>query len=190
MKKRTTTLLALSITIFFPAVAQNSDINIPEPQYIGRMLYVSGDEGIPLEQQKASTKAKAGASMFVVGVGKVTGTNEVKGAASPVRVEASEKLQFIIRVPDNNMDPFQLINIFRLEPKIKSNADKSVRVIETSSAATFSGSSAMDINMIEFESRKYGESSILITVASALVPGEYAMTLQGSRDLFNMFGVD
>lgn len=128
--------------------------------------------------------------MYVVGVGKVTGTNEVKGVASPMRINASEKHQFIIRVPDNNMDPFQLINIFRLEQKIKSKADKSVRVIETSSAATFSGSSAMDINMIEFESKKYGESSILITISSTLEPGEYAMTLEGSRDLFSMFGVD
>lgn len=184
------TASVLVITISFLAQAQISEITIQEPQYIGRMLYVSGDVGIPLEQQKASTKAKAGASMYVVGVGKVTGTNEVKGAESPVRIAASDRHQFIIRVPDNNMDPFQLINIFRLEQKIKSKADKSVRIIETSSAATFSGSSAMDINMIEFESRKYGESSILITISSALEPGEYAMTLEGSRDLFNMFGVD
>lgn len=184
------TLSVLVITMSFFAQAQISEISIEEPPYIGRMLYVSGDEGIPLEQQKASTKAKAGASMFVVGVGKITGTNEVKGAASPVRISASDLHQFIIRVPDNNLDPFQLINIFRLEQRIKSNADKSVRIIETSSAATFSGSSAMDINMIEFGSRKYGESSILITISSTLEPGEYAMTLEGSRDLFNMFGVD
>lgn len=185
------TIHLISMVIFSEfAMSQSSVVEIPEPQYIGRIVYVQGEEGIPLEQQKASTKAKAGASMYMVGVGKITGSNEVKGEASPVRVDGSKPIRFIVRVQDNNVDPFLLINFFRLQQKIKSNASKSVRSIETSSAATFSGSSAMDISMIEFESEKYGEYSILITPSQLLEPGEYAITLDGSRDLFNLFGVD
>jgi hypothetical protein len=178
------------LVIPFLAKGQEKQIKLAEPQYTGRIVFVNGDEPVALEQQKSSTKSKAGASVYLTGIGKIKGTNNLKGVASPVRIEKSDKYQFIARVPDNNVDPFQLLNIFKLEQKIKKTEEQSYRFIETASAATFSGSSSMDIGFIEFDAVKYGEHSFLITVSQPLETAEYAMTLEGSRDLFNMFGID
>jgi hypothetical protein len=40
-----------------------------------------------------------------------------------------------------------------------------------------------------FSGRRHGKASYRVVVAH-LEPGEYAMTIEGSRDVFNMFGVD
>jgi len=66
----------------------------------------------------------------------------------------------------------------------------SYRFIETASAEAFSGSGSMDIRFIQFEAKKYGEHSFLITISQPVESAEYAMTLEGSRDLFNMFGIN
>ncbi len=189
---RQTLKFALFLFIFAPAITygQENKLNLPEPPYIGRIVFVNGDSTLPLEQQKASTKSKAGASVYLTGIGKVTGTNNLKGVKSPIRIQKSDQYQFIVRVADNNLDPFQLLNVFKLEQKIKSNEAKSYRFIETLSTATFSGSSSMDIGFVQFEATKYGQHSFLITISQPMETAEYAMTLEGSRDLFNMFGID
>jgi hypothetical protein len=53
----------------------------------------------------------------------------------------------------------------------------------------FTGDS-MAIELLSFTSERYGESSYLLTLNEPLEAGEYAMTLDGSRDVFSMFGVD
>ena len=190
--KKQKLIIALFLFILTPALTygQDEEIRLSEPQYTGKIIFVNGDEGVSLEQQKASSKAKGGASLYLTGIGKVTGTNNLKGVKSPVRIQKSNKYQFIVRVTDNNIDPFQLLNIFKLEQKIKSNTTKSYRFIETTSAATFSGSSSMDIDFIQFDATKYGDYSFLITISQPMEATEYAMTLEGSRELFNMFGID
>jgi len=128
--------------------------------------------------------------MYITGIGKVTGTNNLNGVKSPVRIKKANKYQFTVRVQDNNADPFHLLNFFKLEQMIKKTEAKSYRYIETMSAATFSGSSSMDIRFIQFDAVKYGEHSFLVTITQPLETAEYAMTIEGSRDLFNMFGID
>lgn len=166
--------------------AQDNSITISEPEYIGDIVYVNGNTGIPLEKQKSSAKAKAGASMYIVGAGKVKSTNIVDGIESPTRISKRDSIQLIVRVSDNNIDPFQIINIFKLEQNLK----KGYRFIEVGSAATFKGSSAMEINFLTFEAKKYGTNSYLILFPNKLEPGEYAITLEGSRDVFKLFGID
>jgi hypothetical protein len=173
----------LMIISFLTASGQ---ITIPEPEYTGNIIYIDNGQAKPLEKQKASGKAKAGVSLYIVGVGKVKGTNNVTGVRSPIRTIQRDSLSFIVRVTDNSVDPFQLINIFKLE----QNSNKNIRFIEVSNTGTFSGASVGDIAFIPFEAKKYGEKSYLIRIQKQLVPGEYAITIEGSRDLFNMFGVD
>ncbi len=187
MKKFPQPLFLLILLSVAPAAfGQTDDIKIPEPEYVGNIVYINGGKAIPLEKQKASTKAKAGTSLYLTGIGKVKGSNVVSGLKSPVRIKRQEELQFIVRNTDNDVDPFQVINIFKLEQHQK----KDFRFIQTSSSATFSGSSAMEIDFIPFVASKYGEDSYLISIQNNLDPGEYAITMDGSRDLFNMFGVD
>ena len=165
-------------------VGQN--LIIPEPEYTGNIVFVNGEQGKPLEKQKSSIKAKAGASVYLTGIGKVKASSVVTGVRSPIRVGQRDSLKFIVKVADNSVDPFQLVNIFKLD----QNPNKNTRFIEVSSAGTFSGASANDIDFIPFEAKKYGEKSYLIQLQKQLVPGEYAITIEGSRELFNMFGVD
>jgi hypothetical protein len=77
-----------------------------------------------------------------------------------------------------------VVNLFRLGKDIK----KERRTIVTGTV-NFNQSTAADIDFIPFQASKYGQSSYLLQVYE-LPPGEYAITLDGSRDVFNMFGVD
>jgi hypothetical protein len=176
-------LLLLALTLPTLAIAQ---LDIAEPEYTGNVVYIDNGKARPLEKQKVVTKAKAGASVYIVGVGKVKASNVVNGSRSPVRVIGRDSISLIIRVADNSVDPFQVVSIFQLE----QNANKNNRSIEVSSAGTFTGTTHNDISLIPFEAKKYGEKSYLITLLNVLAPGEYALTIEGSRDLFNMFGVD
>jgi hypothetical protein len=182
MKTNLVTLFLLVICI--TTKAQNDPI--PEPEYAGNIVLVDGTKTKPLEKQKVSLKAKAGATMYVVGVGKVKASNIVTGARSPIRTQQRDSLTFIVRVQDNSTDPFNLINIFQLN----SNTNKNQRSIEVASAGTFSGSSSNDIDLIPFVAKKYGEKSYILTIQRILIPGEYAITVEGSRDVFNLFGVE
>jgi len=164
----------------------SAQVAIPEPEYTGNVVYIDNGLAKPLEKQKAAAKAKAGASMYIVGIGKVKARNVVTGMRSPVRTSQRDSLSFIVRVTDNGVDPFQMINIFKLE----QDPNKNNRSIEVSNAGTFSGVSANEIAFLSFDAKKYGEKSYLIRIQKPLIPGEYAITIEGSRDLFNMFGVD
>ena len=179
--------VATGLLIFFsPFISFGQEALIAEPEYTGNVLIVIDGKGQALEKQKASSKAKAGASMYIVGLGKIKGSNVVTGMRSPIRILQHDNIELIVRVADNSVDPFQLINIFKLE----QNSNKNNRSIEVSSVASFSGAKSNDIEFIPFEAKKYGEKSYLVKLQKQLMPGEYAVTIEGSRNLFNMFGVE
>ena len=90
----------------------------------------------------------------------------------------------MFNVNQHDRDPAEVINFFRLE----EDAKKERRTIVTGTV-NFNQSTAADIDFIPFQASKYGQSSYLVQV-SDLPPGEYAITLDGSRDVFNMFGID
>lgn len=160
-------------------------ITISEPEFTGSMIYVNDTigYGIPLEKQACSMKTKAGASLYITGVGKVTVTSVVKGNKSSVRIAKRNNVQFIIKVKDNTIDPSTLINVFKLTEK------KNSRMVELASSSTFQADKTMDINFLSFDGKKYGESSYLISIAN-IEQGEYAITLPERRDLFYMFGIE
>lgn len=171
-------MLAVSLVCAsFFAYGKDSTVSLPEPEYVGNISYVDDSEGLTLEKQRASTKVRSG--MFTI-----KGSNIVKGAISPVRIGSGGAVRFIVRAATNDVDPVQVINIFQMT----SNTKKKYRQLEVSKAGTFAGS-GMNIDFIPFTSKKYGKTSYLITLDN-LAAGEYAMTLDGSRDMFNLFGVD
>jgi hypothetical protein len=90
-----------------------------------------------------------------------------------------------VRHETNAVNPTQVINVL----KLASNERRETRFVETGSTGAFS-SQTMDIDYLPFGSERYGESSYLITLRDRLESGEYAITLDGSRDVFNLFGVD
>jgi hypothetical protein len=165
----------------------NAQIKVTEPEFSGTIVFVNDSvgAGVKLEQQAASMGTKASGSSYVpiVGVfsGKSTVKNYVKGASSPVQIDKKVKIQFIVKVADNSVDPVSVINIFRLNP------EKDTRTIEVGSAKFASGAKT-DIKFLPFDATKYGQNSYLITLEN-LEAGEYAMTLASRRDMFHMFGV-
>ena len=157
--------------------AATAETDLPEPEYVGDIVAVEGDTITPLEKQRTSTRARAGAL-------RARSANEIAGKASPVRL-AAQPLRFIVRHETNTINPTQVINVFRMSV----NERRDVRFIETGSVGAFTARS-MDIEFLPFSSVRYGTSSYLITLDGELDPGEYAITLDGSRDVFNLFGVD
>ncbi len=149
-----------------------------EPEYVGNIVLLENNSALPLEKQRASNHARSG---FL----KAKSSNIVQGAQSGVRASSRSGLQFIVRHSSNDVDPAQIVNVF----KLTSDAKRDYRYIETGSRGMFTGNS-MKIDFIPFNSKRYGESSYVLTIAQPLEPGEYAMTLDGSRDVFNLFGID
>jgi hypothetical protein len=177
----TSVLLACSAALGFMLVTANTAFaaqEIPEPEYVGNILMIQDNSGIPLEKQRASNHARSG---FL----KAKSSNIVQGAQSSVRAATGENLTFIVRHSTNDVDPVQVVNIFKLTSDIK----RDYRYIETGSRGMFTGDS-MKIEFLPFSSKRYGKFSYQLTISQPLSPGEYAMTLDGTRDVFSLFGVD
>lgn len=183
--KKTLSIISLCFIIL---IAFGQTIKITEPEFSGVILMVQNDStGVPLEKQKSYVATKG---MSFAGIGKGSVVNLVNGTTSPVRTKSKTKLTFIVKVKDNSIDPTQIINLFKLE----KNSDNRYVVVQKSKAQGWVGASAgattMDINFLSFTAKKYGTSSYIITVDPSIEPGEYAMTIEGSRFMFNLFGVD
>jgi len=181
--KKIALIIFLSLTI---GSAFSQEIKITEPEFIGNILFVNDTigVGVKLEQQVCSLSSKSNAASYVPFVGLAAGKSKtmsvVNGSSSPVKIEKKEKIQFIVKVANNSVDPSTIINIFKL------TSEKDKRTLELASAKVIGGSKAGDIQFIPFQGKKYGESSYLIEISS-LEQGEYAMTLAERRDLFHMF---
>ena len=179
--------LVYFITISNSIKAQN--INIIEPEFIGKIIFVNDSVGNGqfLEFQTSSTQSKVNAALFIPFVnffaGKVKILSVFNGCCSPMIINKSKNLMFIVKVKDNSIDPETIIKIF----KLKSNTKKNNRTIEISSASTTEAKTG-NINYINFKSKKYGETSYLIEVDS-LENGEYAIINSSNKDVYNLFAV-
>src|SRR5690606_32093646 len=149
-------LLAGFAAALFAGVAV-AETDLPEPEYVGDIVAGEADVATPLEKQRTSTRARAGAL-------RARSANEIAGKASPVRL-STQPLRFIVRHETNTINPTQVINVFRMAV----NERRDVRLIETGSAGAFTARS-MDIEFLPFRSERYGTSSYLITLDGELEP--------------------
>lgn len=179
-------LLALSLALTGAARAQK----IAEPDFVGEVVHVKADgTAQKLEKQRVVTKTKAGASMYLVGMGKVKTKMNIEGGTSPVRVPAGTQLRFVVRAVDNQSDPLSIISIFAFKASAKA------RKAEMSSLGTFGGATSNKLDYVTFEAVKYGENSYLITVPS-VAPGEYGITVTNPNNqdekstIVSCFGAD
>ncbi|MDO4756224.1 MAG: hypothetical protein Q4A54_07770, partial [Parabacteroides sp.] len=125
---------------------------INEPQFIGEVLLVkSNSTAIPLEKMSATIKTKAGASVYLTGIGSIKSRIHVNGAQSKVRCsQADGPIVLIVRAANNENDPNSFIRVFNFEQK--SNE----RRAEMSKVNTFAGSSDNNFSYIEYNAEKYG----------------------------------
>lgn len=167
-------------------VVKNSpyNINIPEPEYVGTILLVNEQGNVlnTLETGKAALRTNANAGVFIVGIGSIKSRNFVKGKSSPVRVNKG-KILLVARVMNSHINPNEIFDVFKLN---QGRKDRSVVVAESHS---FAGSKSSDIDFIPFTAYPYKDNSFLLEL-NINEAGEYAITLDSSRMIFNLFGVD
>ena len=134
---------------------------IAEPQFVGEVLLVKSETtAIPLEKKTATVKTKAGASVYLTGIGSVKSRIHVEGMSSTVRYsQADGPIVLIVRAANNENDPSSFIRVFRFEQKKKE------RRAELAKLNTLGGSSDNNFDYIEYVGEKYGEKSYKLTLS-------------------------
>lgn len=120
----------------------------------------------PLPCENAYVRAKAGASVYLTGLGKIKSYYYIDGAASSLSVD---KKNYII-INTGGHSPMQTLSIIKLEEV------KSKRRWQTGEVGSFTGASAGKDNGTTLKYKKYGKDSVLLSLA-ALEPGEYVLAV-------------
>lgn len=121
----------------------------------------------PLPCESAYIKAKVGASLFLVGVGKVKTYYYINGVMSSLEID-KKKSNIIINTGDTS--PQQTLSIIKLETL------ESKRRWKTGEVGSFTGASTNEDNSVVLKYKKYGENSVIISTAN-LEPGEYCLAI-------------
>ncbi len=185
MKKITLILLT------FICLHANAQVSIAEPEFIGQIIALTTDStGILLGKESGQVKTKAGASVYLTGIGSVKTRITLEGAKAKVQLPKADEIRLVIRCVDNQSDPLSIISVTSFEVK------KDQRRAEIAKANTFGGSSSNTMDTIDFNAKKYGESSYLV-VLSNLQAGEYGIMVSNpnAQDeknslMMNCFGVE
>ncbi len=185
------TLFIFFASIFSLSNLHAQDVNsVTEPDFIGEVIIVRADNTTnALEKSPVQTKTKAGASLYLVGIGNVKTKMKIVGCCAGVRAKSSDNIRFIVRAADNNTDPLAFIKIFEFESKKKE------RTAELASISTFGGSSSNNLKELPFTAKKFGVSSYLITITENRT-GEFGIVtmnpnaLDEKTTIISSFGID
>ncbi len=180
-------LFILSALLFVAnAVAQD----YPEPDFIGECFYIKADGStMKLEKSRTVARTKANAGVFIAGIGKVKTEIHIETPASETRIKEKKGVKLVVKAVDNLSDPMSIIRIFKFEKK------KNYRRAEIASVGTFTGSKGNDMEYVDFDAKKNGESSYLIII-DKIEPGEYGIIVTNPNNndekqvIVSCFGID
>ena len=148
------------------------EVTVAEPEFADEtLLLVSNSEGALLKRENGTIKTKAGASLFLTGIGKIKSRLTLAGAQSINTARGSSTTRLIIKAKDNATDPNSFINIFKFEIY-----NKKERRYQLAEVGTLSKAETNNLSSIDFKAKKYGESSYLIQIDD-LTPGEYGIVI-------------
>ena len=176
-----------SIVLFIhpsAATAQDNPPKLPEPEYVGTVYWLdaSNNKLLGLERQNLNMTGKVKG----LGLGGVKSVLEASGPKSPVRFTTTQKLEFVLQA-SQNVDPQTIVELVRFV------AQKDHRELPGMQSKGFGGMGGMEAGLgkasVPFQVAKYSESSIKISPAEALQPGEYGVRTPGALLVF-CFGVD
>ena len=183
MKKFLITLLAACCT----GTALHAQApEFPEPEFIGQCLAIRTDNTTEqLVQESLAPRHRASTGQKLFGIGKDhIDEMTLNGPRAFVRFKKNDGIAFIIRVPDNRLDPMSSISVFRFKVK------KKMRIAEYASVGTFGDRQTNTLERQPFTSRRFGNSSYLI-ILKGLQVGEYGITVDAPGSLtVSTFGVD
>lgn len=166
MKKKLL-IAAFAATLVSTVCAQ--EIKVQEPEFAEQTLLLTSDTtGVLLNRENATVKTKAGASLYLTGIGKVKSRLTIKGVKSASKCLGASTTRLIIKAADNKTDPNSFINIFKFEKKGNE------RRYQLAEAGTLSKAETNNLASIEYHAKKYGECSYFI-VMEGLEPGEYGI---------------
>lgn len=165
-------LFLIIIAAFFTAtgvIAQN--VTVTEPEFTEETLLLTSDsQGVKLSRENGTIKTKAGASLYLTGIGKVKSRLTLKGIKSTSKAVGGSTTRLIIKAADNKTDPNSFISVFKFEVKGKE------RRYQLAEAGTLSKTESNNLSSVEYKAKKYGESSYYI-VLEDLTAGEYGIVI-------------
>ena len=156
----------------------------PEPEFSNVAYVYDSASGklVNLERENARPAAKPKA----LGYGGIKSTAEIPGSKSPARFPADRKLVFVFKAPPG-VDPQSLVEIVHL------TSQKDHREVLRLQSRGFMGlggvKSEEDKSLVPFEAGKYSDTSVQVSPAEPLAPGEYAIHQPANPTVF-CFGID
>lgn len=155
-----------------PAIMCNAQ-NTYEPEFIGEtnLLCIAQNDTVSmaLAKESAKIKSKAGASLYLTGIGSVKTRIHVEGNTSSCVAKPDCEYRLIVRSSNNNQDPNSFIQLVKFEIK------KNERRCEIGKINTFKGSSSGTEGLVDYKAKRYGESSYELFFEPT--PGEYGIFL-------------
>jgi hypothetical protein len=158
-------------------IADSLPIKILEPEYIGECFAIKDSaQNIPVEKQEYIPGAYTHSLYLLKGASKST-----------TRFTQNGKITLRVRVGNNNLDPKELIHIF----KIGYNKKTQRRIVNSMEHIFLSINANRESKpvYIHFDAVKAGENCFDITFHIGQ-PGEYAIHVDGCKKSFSLFGVD
>ncbi len=169
-------LLLIALVSMVSANAQT--LGKYEPEFIGEtnLLCISNGDTtcIPTEKKVAVIKAKAGASLYLTGIGSVKSRVQVDGHTSTCVGTGASVYRLVVKAADNRQDPNSFIQIMKFE--VKGNKRRCV----IAKVNTFGGSQSGTETLLDFQAKKYGESAYILNIPAE--PGEYGLTVSNPEN--------
>jgi hypothetical protein len=129
----------------------------------------------PAQRSKIRAFGYGGASVYV----------EIPGATSSVRIPAGQKVEFVVRVPDQETDPNTTIKFLSFK---KVGATRAYQMANVGAMGLRTKMTQND-NAVAFNAEKYGPKFFKITPSQPLAPGEYCLNYSSEQASF-CFGID
>jgi hypothetical protein len=164
-----------------PAAAQDAS-KPQEPEYVNSFFLLEpGGNLEPLERQPVGVGGKA--SLFSNKV-----QYEIQNEKSPVRIAAGAKTEIIVKLENHDVDPATVVLLYPLKV---AKAKRQLLIMGAGFMALHTKSD-LQSKQIQMVFTKYGQSSLRITSAAPLPPGEYAIAVQSQNQQLTAycFGVD
>lgn len=160
--------LTLLICLLSCTMSWAQDVKEPDFAFEPYVYYENnGELGHALPVEEAYSKAKVGASVFLVGVGKVKTYYYVKGVNSKLRISLPGNS---IVINTGNQSPMQTLSINKFEVQGKT------RRFQIGEAGTFTGAKTETEGSQQLRYKKHGQNSVIISLDD-LEPGEYCITI-------------
>ena len=163
-------IFAFLYGLFFAAGAQ-AQVSVAEPEFAEQTLLLTSDsKGTLLTRENGTVKTKAGASLYLTGIGKVKSRLTVAGTTSKSAVQGGRTTRLIVKAKDNATDPQSFISIFKFEVKGKE------RRYQLAESGTLSKTESNNLSSVDYDAKRYGKNSYYL-VLNDLEPGEYGIVI-------------